>query len=213
MVGYSRQVVSWESSIAVADNIMSDLLLLPPPSEDDEEEEQRCYPNFADVIYHLVTRKLSDLGGNTRVVYNKNHIKHFQTLPWWFKSSILLEYAANNVHDEDGQHPLKAQVFCLMSYHSVLDGFHSNCPWFSYKLVQALEITAMDYGSDIDELNETLQQQDEVMPLKDICHETREHVADVQSMSKKLERQLEEQRLRNQELEKRLKAALEDDIS
>lgn len=27
-----------------------------------------------------------------KVVYNKNHVKHFQTMPWWYKSNALANH-------------------------------------------------------------------------------------------------------------------------
>lgn len=48
--------------------------------------------NFIDVLLYIIKRKINFIGKDLKVVYNKNHIKHFRTLPWWFKSNILNEY-------------------------------------------------------------------------------------------------------------------------
>lgn len=92
LLRYCRQLLSNEDSVKIADDIMADLFLIVGPNENN------C-PNFTDVIIHIMRRKICDIGGNTRVVYNKNHIKHFQSLPWWFKSPTLTIYAAE--HEEE----------------------------------------------------------------------------------------------------------------
>ncbi|XP_031848480.1 RRM_XMAS2 and SAC3_GANP domain-containing protein xmas [Nomia melanderi] len=48
--------------------------------------------NFIDVLLYIIKRKINFIDKDLKVVYNKNHIKHFRTLPWWFKSNILNEY-------------------------------------------------------------------------------------------------------------------------
>lgn len=90
---YCSQILSYECSVSITNNIMSDMFLISGHSEDS------C-PTFTDVILHILGKKLTDIGSNTRVVYNKNHIKHFQTLPWWFKSSILMDYMMQQKEDE-----------------------------------------------------------------------------------------------------------------
>lgn len=35
------------------------------------------------------------------VIYNRNHIKHFRTLPWWFKSNILTEFTSRGLDTND----------------------------------------------------------------------------------------------------------------
>lgn len=89
LLRYCRQLLPIEDSVTITDDIMADLFLIVGPNENN------C-PSFTDVIIHIMRRKICDIGGNTRVVYNKNHIKHFQTLPWWFKSPTLSIYATQH---------------------------------------------------------------------------------------------------------------------
>lgn len=71
----------------------------------------------------------------------------------------------------------------------------------------------MDFECDIDELDETCRQQDEELgSLDEFCQETRNRFADVQTLADTLEKQLIEQRLKNEALEAKLKEALKDEI-
>lgn len=69
----------------------------------------------------------------------------------------------------------------------------------------------LDFECDIDELNETCNQQNEEVPISAICEETRNQISEVQSITELLDKQLEEQKLKNEDFEAKLKAALEDD--
>jgi len=40
----------------------------------------------------MIKEKIRLLDEDQTVIYNRNHIKHFQTLPWWFKSNVLTEF-------------------------------------------------------------------------------------------------------------------------
>lgn len=118
---YSRQLLGHENSLAIASNIMSDLFLIAGYDENRP-------PNFADVLLHIMEKMISDIPGNTRVVYNKNHVKHFQTLPWWFKSNALVEYMANVETDlpDDSDNPVVSQTNNLLSI-----SFYFYLSWFS----------------------------------------------------------------------------------
>jgi len=40
----------------------------------------------------MIKEKIYLLDKDQTVIYNRNHIKHFQTLPWWFKSNVLTKF-------------------------------------------------------------------------------------------------------------------------
>lgn len=103
---YCCQILPYECSVSITKNIMSDIFLISGHSEDS------C-PSFADVILHIIGKKITDIGGNTRVVYNKNHIKHFQTLPWWFKSSILMDYMIHQKENEKEDEEIEERILSI----------------------------------------------------------------------------------------------------
>ncbi|XP_058806337.1 germinal-center associated nuclear protein-like [Phymastichus coffea] len=183
IVSYCRKLLSHENSLAITSNIMADLFLIAGYNENSQI-------NFADVLLHIMSKKISDIPGNTRVVYNKNHVKHFQTLPWWFKSNALVEYMANIETDmvDDSDNPV----------------------------VQGITVSTsqidLDFKCDINELNETCQQQEEEVPVDVVCEEMRNQISEVQSVVEFLDKQLEEQKLKNKDFEAKLTAALEDEL-
>lgn len=71
----------------------------------------------------------------------------------------------------------------------------------------------INFECDIDELDKTCRQQDEELgSLNEFCEETRNRFADVQTCAETLEKQLKEQKLKNEALEAKLKAALKDEL-
>ncbi|KAJ8678920.1 hypothetical protein QAD02_014707 [Eretmocerus hayati] len=178
---YCHKLLSYEQSVCVTNNVISDLFLVSSPENDN------C-PCFADVVIHIVNKKISDIGSNTRVVFNKNHIKHFQTLPWWFKSKVLADHAVEP-NEEDSEMTSMVQI------------------------TESTSQLQLEFDCDIDELNETCRQLDEDSSIDDFCREARNKISDVQRMAKKLDQQLELQKLRNMELETKLREALGDEAS
>ena len=109
LVEYCSQIVGPEDSESIADNVMSDLFLISSQNVD-------SYPCFSNVLLHVMAKKIADLGGNTRVVYNRNHIKHFQTLPWWYKSSVLLDYISQREEDTESVDESESSVNLSVSF-------------------------------------------------------------------------------------------------
>ncbi|OXU28997.1 hypothetical protein TSAR_015026 [Trichomalopsis sarcophagae] len=193
---YCCQILPYECSVSVTNNIMSDMFLISGHSEDN------CQ-TFTDVILHIIGKKLTDIGGNTRVVYNKNHIKHFQTLPWWFKSSILMDYMIQQ--EENDKEEEENQERNLSTSETAVSQMQNSIPSTSQMDI--------NFECDIDELDQTCRQQDEELgSLDEFCQETCKRFADVQACAETLEKQLKEQRLKNEALEARLKEALKDEI-
>lgn len=96
IIDYCRQVISYNSSISVTNNIMSDLFLI---TDDDEDN----YSSFIDILLHIMAQKINEIGSNTLVVYDKNHIKNFHFLPWWFRSGTLLDYVNEHVEEDKAE--------------------------------------------------------------------------------------------------------------
>lgn len=57
--------------------------------------------NFVHILLRILKEQLHLLDENQIVIYNKNHIKHFQTLPWWFKSNVLTAFISQELDDND----------------------------------------------------------------------------------------------------------------
>lgn len=57
--------------------------------------------NFVHVLLYMVKEKIRLLKEDQIVIYNKNHIKHFQTLPWWFKSNVLTKFMSHELNIDD----------------------------------------------------------------------------------------------------------------
>ncbi|XP_012151439.1 RRM_XMAS2 and SAC3_GANP domain-containing protein xmas [Megachile rotundata] len=87
------------SNNEVSSDILSNLLFTPGIS---------VMSNFIDILLYIVKKKIHLLDKNFKVVYNKNHIKCFRTLPWWLKSNLLREYkfapTKSIVNKNKGQH-------------------------------------------------------------------------------------------------------------
>lgn len=56
--------------------------------------------NFVHILLHVVKEKIQLLDEQI-VIYNRNHIKHFQTLPWWFKSNVLTKFLSQELNFDD----------------------------------------------------------------------------------------------------------------
>ncbi|KAI4497268.1 hypothetical protein M0802_007752 [Mischocyttarus mexicanus] len=48
--------------------------------------------NFADILVQIVKKKISFIETDLKIVYNKNYMKYFKILPWWFKSTTFIEF-------------------------------------------------------------------------------------------------------------------------
>lgn len=54
--------------------------------------------NFVHVLLYMIKEKIRLLREDQIVIYNRNHIKHFQTLPWWFKSNVLTKFLSHELN-------------------------------------------------------------------------------------------------------------------
>ncbi|KAF7989665.1 hypothetical protein HCN44_008339 [Aphidius gifuensis] len=64
----------------IACNILSNIFFM---------SDGEAQPKFIHIILEILKAKINLIDTEYRIVYNKNHIKHFRTLPWWFKSRTL----------------------------------------------------------------------------------------------------------------------------
>ncbi|XP_046752349.1 uncharacterized protein LOC124415092 [Diprion similis] len=142
--------------------------------------------SFIEVILEIARRKILLLETDLKVVYNKNHVKHFRTLPWWFKSSILLEYIS--------QKELEIQ-------NQVTEKTFINEPFEKRQRLQ------VEFNDDLN-VNSFYDRNDS---LAEYCKETQDRVMTVRSMCKQLDLDMEKQKMKNKALNELLEQALLDE--
>ncbi|KAL0099336.1 hypothetical protein PUN28_020123 [Cardiocondyla obscurior] len=89
IMNYCREVLSDSNCNIVFCDILSNLFLTSGSLQ---------VSSFVHILLHVIKEKVRLLDENQIVVYNKNHVKHFRTLPWWFKSTILTEFMTNELN-------------------------------------------------------------------------------------------------------------------
>ncbi|XP_043673590.1 uncharacterized protein LOC122631681 [Vespula pensylvanica] len=139
--------------------------------------------NFADILVHIVKEKISFIETDLKVVYNKNYIKYFKTLPWWFKSTTFAEYTSKINLDE--------------TYSIKRDNIITEPVQKKRKLKDCSDSTF----EDDDVINE-------FDPLAEFCDYTKNKIIDVHRSSQLLENRLKEQQLENRKLEEKIKNAV-----
>ncbi|XP_033322915.2 RRM_XMAS2 and SAC3_GANP domain-containing protein xmas [Megalopta genalis] len=140
--------------------------------------------NFIDILLHIVKRKVNLIDRDLKVVYNKNHIKYFRTLPWWFKSNILNKYKVAtrelNVQKNNVKNKRKSDL--------------------SEPITKKRRVCR-------DENNDS-----ELDPLAEFCEYSRSRVMEVFGVSRKVEERLRAHQQQNNLFEERLKNALYSEI-
>lgn len=82
-MNYCREVLSDSNYNIIFYDILSNLFLTSGSLQ---------LSNFVHILLYMIKEKIRLLDEDQTVIYNRNHIKHFQTLPWWFKSNVLTEF-------------------------------------------------------------------------------------------------------------------------
>ncbi|XP_029154907.1 uncharacterized protein LOC114927992 [Nylanderia fulva] len=82
-IKYCKEVLPDTNCNIVFCDILSDLYLTSGSLQ---------LSNFVHILLHVIKEKIHLLDKNQIIVYNRNHIKHFRTLPWWFKSNVLTKF-------------------------------------------------------------------------------------------------------------------------
>lgn len=83
IMNYCREVLSDSNYNIIFYDILSNLFLTSGSLQ---------LSNFVHILLYMIKEKIRLLDEDQTVIYNRNHIKHFQTLPWWFKSNVLTEF-------------------------------------------------------------------------------------------------------------------------
>ncbi|XP_043511387.1 uncharacterized protein LOC122529374 [Frieseomelitta varia] len=136
--------------------------------------------NFIDVLLYIIKQKMYLLDKNLKVIYNKNHMKCFRTLPWWSKSTLLAEYKI------------------IPKYINTQEIEKEN-----------KEVTDIDEPMvKKQKLNKFQENKFELEPLATFCENSRSQVMEVHYISKKIENYLKEHQEQSYLFEEKLKNAL-----
>lgn len=150
--------------------------------------DAREKPSFVHVLTEIIKGKTRLLDPELSVVYDKNHIKLFRTLPWWFKSSIFLDYEAR------------------LSSRS-MDGGHETSVAKRRRLEEEEDRENLEISMVIQEYDDSCHMEDKEL-TDSVCDKSIVQLSEVQSITGRLETLLEQQRLANKKFEEKLEAAL-----
>lgn len=89
---YCRQILSDSNCNIIFCDILSNLYFTSGSLQ---------LSNFVYVLLCVIKEKIRLLKENQIVIYNRNHIKHFKTLPWWFKSNVLTKFLSHELNLDD----------------------------------------------------------------------------------------------------------------
>ncbi|KAL6266461.1 hypothetical protein P5V15_003309 [Pogonomyrmex californicus] len=92
IMNYCREVLSDSNCNIVFCDILSDLFLTSGSLQ---------VSNFVHILLHVIKEKVCLLDADQTIIYNKNHIKHFRSLPWWFKSNVLTEFISHDLDSDN----------------------------------------------------------------------------------------------------------------
>lgn len=139
--------------------------------------------NFENILIHIVKEKISFIETDLKVVYNKNYLKHFKTLPWWFRSTAFAEFTSKINLDE---------TYSIKRDNTITEPIQKK-----RKLKDSSDNTFED-DNLINEFD----------PLAEFCDYTKNKIMEVHRSSQLLENRLKEQQLENQRLEEKIKNAI-----
>lgn len=92
IMNYCREVLSDSNCNIVFCDILSNFFLTSGNLQ---------VSSFVHILLHVVKEKVRLLDEDQIVIYNRNHIKHFRTLPWWFKSNVLTEFIIHELNSDN----------------------------------------------------------------------------------------------------------------
>ncbi|XP_034172110.2 RRM_XMAS2 and SAC3_GANP domain-containing protein xmas [Osmia lignaria lignaria] len=134
--------------------------------------------NFIDILLCIIKKKVYLLEKDFKIVYNKNYMKRFRTLPWWLKSKLLIEYkfalAELSVENNERKNTKKEK----------------------------------DSDEPIVKKRKLYKNDTECEPLATFCEDSRSQIMEVHCTSKKIENRLKTHQQQSLLFEERLKNAL-----
>ncbi|XP_043578159.1 uncharacterized protein LOC122565826 [Bombus pyrosoma] len=172
ITNYCQEALFTSDSDEISDDILSNLFVttgIPTTS------------NFIDVLLYIIKRKIYLLAKDLKVIYNKNCMKCFRTLPWWLKSNLLTEYkiVSRNINVEETEKENKT----------------------------AIDINEPTMMVKKRKLNKFQENKYELEPLATFCENSRSQVMEVHNISRKIENRLKEHQEQSYLFEEKLKNA------
>ncbi|XP_015126973.1 uncharacterized protein LOC107048344 [Diachasma alloeum] len=177
VIRYCNTTLGGSNYEAISCNILSNIFFMSNSTEK---------PNFVHVLTEIIKEKIRLVAPDLSVVYDKNHIKLFRTLPWWFKSNIFLTY--------------EAQMTSLVEPHETSVVKRRRLEEEADKENQEISMVIEEFDNISDRENSGV--------VKSFLEESKNQLSHVQSITDKLETLLEKQRLANKKFEEKLEAAL-----
>jgi len=96
IMNYCREVLSDSNYNIIFRNILRNLFLTSSSLQ---------VSNFMHIFLYILKGKRCLLDKDQVVVYNKNHIRHFRKLSWWYKSNLLKEFKSCDLNSNDTLEP------------------------------------------------------------------------------------------------------------
>ncbi|XP_034934479.1 uncharacterized protein xmas [Chelonus insularis] len=147
--------------------------------------------HFILIIIEIIKEKLRHIDKDITVVYNKNHVKLFRTLPWWLKSSILMNYIKTNPSPASPLYRRDSRKDILMKQ-------------------QQLDEEKVEVSRIIEKYDNIYENEDESDFNDSNTIIEQSSVDDFRNASMKLEKMLSQQQISSQALEKKLESALKE---
>ncbi|XP_014600800.1 PREDICTED: uncharacterized protein LOC106785127 [Polistes canadensis] len=136
--------------------------------------------NFANILVQIVKEKISFIGTDLKIVYNKNYMKYFKTLPWWFKSTTFTEFTTKINLDET----------CSPKRDNIIKE-----PIQNKRKIKDCNDSTFEDNNLINEFDQ----------LAEFCENTKKKIKEIHHSSELLESRLKEQQLANKKLEEKIK--------
>lgn len=182
VVRYCQQTLKDSNYNTVSCNILSNILLMPRGAGK---------TSFIQVLLEIVKEKIRHLKPDARVVYNKNHVKHFRTLPWWFKSVTLTSYNEGTSRSRTSEVPVADESMIVEE---------------SFDERETEDDVAELVRKYFSKYNETIDE--EADAAETLSRETHKQASEFSKLAEAFERTLADQKSRSQILEEKLNAAL-----
>ena len=150
-------------------------------------------PRFIDILLPIINEKINFIKEDLKVVYNKNHVKHFRTLPWWFKSNVFFHYNL--------LHPL--------IWEAQKERKNNESSNFSTTILK-MDIDENDVNAEINDENikKSLSTTEDFIPLTRFFNNKGSQMMELHNSLKIFEAQLENQKFKVHRLEDELRKEL-----
>lgn len=171
ITNYCQEALFISDSNEISCNILSNIFITTGIS---------TISNFINILLYIIKQKIHFLDKDLKVIYNKNYMKYFQTLPWWLKSNLLIQYKSVsknvNIQETEKENRKKNNI---------------NEPVVKRRKLNKYQENNVEFES-----------------LATFCENSRSQIMEVHYISKKIENRLKEHQQQSYSFEKKLKDAL-----